>query len=195
MKTLPITKKLIGTADDYSFEERLYHGMLVFMMGFSLAYIIIVSILNKALMNTIFVAVTLLVMATLYYLARVKKRYFFFGFYLFSTLITALFYFINKGIYGTSPLVFLLVIVLALAYSPAKRHGIILLIHFIVLGLLFAIEYRSPQLVYDSFKTPQVLFVGLAICTLLCVFMLFLIINFLKKSYDNERKLNNQQKE
>ena len=193
MKTLPITKKLIGTAEDYSFEERLYHGMLVFMMGFTLLFTII-DIVGKLYMDIIPNFGVFLVVATLYYLARVKKRYFFFSLYLFLTLAATFFYLTNKGIYGGATLSLLVILILALAYTPVKRHIFILLIHLIVLGLIFTIQYRWPQLILDPYKTPHTLFITLAMITLVCVLMFFLIINFLKKSYENERKLGNQQK-
>ena len=193
MKLLTITKKLIGKAEDYPFEERLYHGMLMFMLGFALTFTII-TIFHKLYIDLIFNCITLLIFGGLYYLALVKKRYFFFGFYLFLVLAIVFAYFSNKGIYGTTPITSLLILVLALGYNPAKRRGIILLIHSVVIVSLFAIEYRWPQLVHDPFKTPQTFFIIMAITILVCMFMIFLIINFLKNSYENERKLGNQQK-
>src|ERR1035437_1070724 len=188
-----LVKKLIGTTDDCSFEEMLYHGICLF--GFvAVLMLAIGSLVSQAYISVLFSLLFSAFLGTMYFLARFKRYYLFFGLYSFSTLLAIAEYFFNVGIYGPTPYIFLMILVLAVAYNPVKLHIRILLFHVTVVGGALLMEIAYPNLVMHPYKTPELLRTATIIGIMVSLFMSFIGMYFLRRSYDNERKKNMQQR-
>jgi signal transduction histidine kinase/DNA-binding NarL/FixJ family response regulator len=188
-----LIRKIVGTTDECSFEEMLYHGICFF--GFIAGLMLtIVSFISQTYIGVMISLLITAFLGIMYYFARFKRRYFFFGLYSCSTLIAMAGYFLSAGIHGPTPYFFLIILVLALAYNPVKLHARIFAFHVTLICVIFLIEYGFPQLVINPCKTPQILHNMVVMGMIVSLFLIFMSIYFLRKSYDEERKKNQQQK-
>jgi two-component system, sensor histidine kinase ChiS len=188
-----LIKKLIGSTDDNSFEEMLYHGICLFgFIGVSaLAVLTLTFQIPIKLMLLAFFMLSFF--SVMYYWGRFKKHYSIPALYLFSVFSAVIAFFFNGGLRGAPPYTLLILLILALAYSPIKWHVYIFIFHLIVICTVFLIGYRYPWLVAYPYKVPGIPYGALVIANIFSSFLGFMGIYYLRKRYDHEREKNRLQ--
>jgi len=188
-----LLNKVIGTTDNYLFEEVLYNGMcfFAFLGGFAAA---VINLIYGMYAEIIFALLVAVFDGAMYYLGRFKKRYYFMSLYIFTVLLTSISYFRGYGFQGPISFYLLVIFIYAMVYNPVKLHVKVFAFYLFILGALFFIEYQFPQLILNPYKTKDVLHNDIVLGILIGVFMLFFGIYFLRQSYDNEKEKNQQQK-
>lgn len=188
-----LINRLIGTTENFLFEQVLYNGMCFF--AFTLAIVLtIVNIIYQTYNEIIYALPVTAFLGTMYYLAKFKNRYYPLTLYIFTIVLTGINYFRNLGIHGPISFYFLVIFIFALAYSPVRLHVKVFVLQLLFIAIATLIELVFPKTILNPYQTPGMLYGDLVLGIFLGATTLFFGINFLRRSYDTEREKNYQQK-
>lgn len=104
-------------------------------------------------------------------------------------LIFSVNYFSNSGINGSTDLIWPSYFVLLLAISPYRQHLLWLFVYIVSFSMLHLIEYRYPSLVKHPFDLGKGEFIDRITAFPIPIIAITIIIGFLKKSYDKEKTI------
>lgn len=130
-----------------------------------------------------------------YLQARYRQQYYFLLVYISTELTLIVAYFMGFGIRGTVPYFLMSFPIFALAYNPISRHVKILSIQVLLICLLFITEFIFPDWVLNPYTSELNVYVDYSLSILSCIGLMFIGIYFLRKSYDELLKKNDEQKE
>ncbi len=101
-------------------------------------------------------------------------------------------YFTNSGINGSTDLIWPAYLLLVFAISPYNQHLKWLIVYLLCFVILHIVEYYYPSLVRYPFTAGKGQFVDRVTAFPIPVVTIFIIINFIRRSYDKERKAAEQ---
>lgn len=110
------------------------------------------------------------------------------AFGLAGIVIFGLNYFANSGINGSTDLIWPAYLLLIFAISPYRQHIIWLIVYLLGFLIIHAIEFYYPSLVSHPFVAGQGQFIDRITAFPLPVILTYLIIKFIRRSYDVEKK-------
>jgi two-component system, sensor histidine kinase and response regulator len=125
----------------------------------------------------------------LYYLSRFcgQVKYTFISFFVFTTIILSIQWFLNGGIYGGISYFFISLLITALFLFQGKIRVIFSLVFIIFILALLTIEYFNPQWV-SGYTSRKQLFIDHTANFLTAVPFYILTVYFNKKLYQKEKK-------
>ncbi|MEE1944871.1 ATP-binding protein [Pedobacter sp. KR3-3] len=180
---------LIGSPRMFSLESRIFHSICAALVLLDLFYIpynlyagLYVGSLSALIFGVLFIYQ--------YYLSRFKAKTHntsIFG--LAGLIIFSINYFTNSGIDGSTDLIWPAYLLLALAISPYKQHLQWLITYVISFLIIHFIEFRYPNLVQHPFIAGQGQFIDRVTAFPIPVFVVYIIIRFIRRSYDAERQV------
>ncbi|WP_208094498.1 sensor histidine kinase [Mucilaginibacter agri] len=98
-------------------------------------------------------------------------------------------YFANSGINGSTDLIWPAYLLLLLAISPYRQHLAWLIIYVLTFLILHAIGYYYPTLVQYPFSGAKGMFIDRITAFPIPVVTIYLIIKFIRRSYDKEKNI------
>lgn len=110
---------------------------------------------------------------------------------LFGLLGIAIFgvnYFTNSGIHGSTDLIWPVYLLLVFAISPYRQHFAWLVVYLLCFFCLHAIEYYYPSMVQHPFTAGKGQFIDRVTAFPVPVIAIYIIIKFIRQSYDKERQ-------
>lgn len=182
-------KELIGSSSEFSMESRIFHSI-------SICFILLASVyapynlyagLYVGSVSAVIVALFLLHQ---YYYSRFRgKRHsnLFFG--LLGVFIFGVNYFSNSGINGSTDLIWPVYLLLLFAISPYQQHFRWLVIYLVAFLLLHTLEFYYPSLVQYPFTAGKGQFIDRITAFPIPVIGLYIIIRYIRRNYDKERKI------
>ena len=188
VKNKTIWSNLIGGRTSFSLESRIFHSISLGLIFLSAIYSIYnlyaglyVGSLSALLLGTFF--------AYQYHNSRFKaKPHSTFLFAISGILIFGINYFTNSGINGSTDLIWPAYLLLLLAISPYHEHPMWLVIYITCFLCLHFLEFYYPGLVQHPFNAGHGQFVDRITAFPLPVLVIYIIIRYIRKSYDNERQ-------
>ena len=102
-------------------------------------------------------------------------------------LIFSVNYFANSGINGSTDLIWPAYLLLVFAISPYRQHIVWLGIYIVTFLILHVVEYYYPMLVKHPFDLGKGEFIDRITAFPLPVITIYIIIKYIRKSYDKER--------
>ena len=189
-------KKLIGTEDEFSLEQRIFHGFclitaLVLLICFPSNFLIGLDVLGYLLV------VVLCFLLTLYYFSRFKRKsklllpiYVCFT---YTTLIIG--YSLNCGIDGPTILVFAITFLILAAIIKEKNLVFWMLFHLLVAFILLYLEYNYPDLIFVNYKMKSFRFFDTALTLSVLLLTIFITIKYLKINYNQQLLLASKKNE
>ncbi|RZJ63432.1 MAG: HAMP domain-containing histidine kinase, partial [Flavobacterium sp.] len=113
-------------------------------------------------------------------------------FALLGIIILGLNYFTNSGIDGSTDLIWPAYLLLVFAISPYKELVIWLIIYLIGFFILHCLEFYYPNLVQHPFVAGKGQFIDRVTAFPIPVVAVFIVIKFIRKSYDREKKVTEE---
>lgn len=187
-----LVNKVIGSIEEKSLEQRIYNGM-VFLVGIFSILITIANISVSWYYDAAFTGTEALLCCILFFISHYKNKLYFLGFFLISAILLAIDYFYECGIDG--PIIFFLAVMIfvVMLYNPVKWHTKVLIIFFLVMGIIFTIEYLYPSLVHNPYKTNEALHSDKIVSFVFLTLLASVGISLVKVSYEEKNKLVEKQ--
>jgi len=179
--------ELIGSASVFPLETRIFHSI-------SLGLIILCTVyVPYNLYEGLYVASFSACLVALFY----SQQYYYSRFHgkqhssllfgIFGILIFSVNYFANSGINGSTDLIWPVYLLLVLAISPYEQHVKWVIAYLLCFLAVHLIEFYYPSLVEYPFTAGKGQFVDRVTAFPLPVIGIYIIIKFLRRSYDRER--------
>ncbi len=188
IKNKTLWADLTGSPKLFSLESRVFHSICIGLFVLDLVYIpynlyagLYVGSFSAFIFGVLFFYQ--------YYLSRYKsKPHSTTIFALTGLIIFGVNYFTNSGIHGSTDLIWPAYLLLVLAISPYHQHLKWLIIYVVVFLIIHLIEFYYPSLVQYPFKIGKGQFIDRTTAFPIPVFVVYIIIRFIRKSYDTERQ-------
>jgi signal transduction histidine kinase len=183
---------LIGSREEFPLEARIFHSIsagVVLLLGFDAPYDFFAGLYVSAV-----TCILLLIFFGIeYYGSRFKHRtHSNFIFALTGILVFSVNYFSNAGIQGSTDLVWPGYFLLLLTISPYRQHLMWTLVYIFAFFILHWVEFRHPELVKHPFNGAAGEFIDRVTAFPLPVIGIAIIIGFIRRSYDKERAIVEQ---
>ena len=108
---------------------------------------------------------------------------------LIGLLIFGVNYFMNSGIHGSTDLIWPIYLLLVLAISPYRQHIYWLIVYLCCFLILHVVEFYYPSLVQYPFNIGKGQFIDRVTAFPVPVISVYIMINFIRRSYDKEHKV------
>lgn len=184
--------ELIGRSKDFSLESRIFHSLSICLIALASLYIPynIYSGLYVAAFSAFLFSIFFIYQ---YYRSRyLGKPHSNFAFGIIGIVIFGTNYFFNSGIDGSTDLIWPAYLLLVLAISPYKQHAKWLGLYLICFLAIHFIEYQFPFLIRHPFYPGRDQFLDRITISPMPVIVIYIVINFIKRSYDKEKKLTEE---
>ncbi|MBC7615032.1 MAG: HAMP domain-containing histidine kinase, partial [Pedobacter sp.] len=179
--------ELIGSPNAFSIESRIFHSISIGLIVLAIIYVpynLYAGLYVASLSAFIFI----LFFSYQYYCSRFCGKthsntiFAFTGLLLFSVN-----YFSNSGINGSTDLIWPAYLLIIFAISPYHQHLKWLIVYLLCFLALHFIEYYYPILVKHPFSAGKGQFIDRITAFPLPVFVIYIIIKFIRRGYDKER--------
>jgi two-component system sensor histidine kinase/response regulator len=179
--------KLIGSPLVFSLESRIFHSISIGLIIISVIYVpydffagLYVSSLSCLVIAAFFFYQ--------YYNSRFRgKAHSSTLFGLTGIFIFSINYFTNSGINGSTDLIWPAYLLLVFAISPYRQHIVWLIVYLLCFLTLHIVAYYYPLLVKHPFSAGKGELIDRVTAFPIPVLAIYIIIKFIRKSYDKER--------
>lgn len=180
--------ELIGSPSMFPLESRIFHSISIGLIALSAVYApynlyegLYIGSFSALLIGSFFFYQ--------YYYSRFHgKQHSNTLFGLTGILIFGVNYFSNSGINGSTDLIWPAYLLLVFAISPYRQHIKWLIVYLLCFLVLHMIEYYYPSLVKYPFSAGRGQFIDRVTAFPIPVVAIYIIIKFIRQSYDKERK-------
>jgi two-component system sensor histidine kinase/response regulator len=179
---------LIGSSSVFSLETRIFHSIsvcLIIMLCFYIPYNLYAGLYIASISALL---ISLFFFHQYYYSRFHNKRHNNTLFGLIGILIFGVNYFTNSGINGSTDLIWPVYLLLLFAISPYQQHFRWLIIFLLCFLLLHTVEYFYPHFVRHPFNEGKGQFIDRITVFPIPAIAIYIIIRFIRRSYDSERK-------
>lgn len=180
--------ELTGSPSTFSLESRIFHSICVGLIFLACLYVPydIYADLYVAALSTFLIGLFFLHQ---YYYSRFHgKTHNSTLFGLIGVLILGINYFANSGINGSTDLIWPAYLLLVFTISPYRQHIKWLVVYLSCFLVLHFLEYCYPFLVKHPFIAGRGQFIDRITAFPIPVVTIYIVIKFMRRSYDKERK-------
>nr|WP_068891151.1 HAMP domain-containing sensor histidine kinase [Pedobacter panaciterrae] len=180
--------ELIGSPFNFSLESRIFHSISISLIALACLYV------PYNIYASMYIAALSVFLIGLFFL----QQYYYSRFYgkghnstlfgLIGVLILGVNYFSNSGINGSTDLIWPAYLLLVFAISPYQQHLKWLIVYLSCFLILHILEYYYPSLVRYPFSSGSGQFVDRITAFPMPVVIIYVVIKFMRRSYDKERK-------
>lgn len=180
-------QKLIGSTSSFPLESRIFHGISIGLIILASIYVPY-NLYAGLYVGSISALLICLFVSQQYYYSRFLGRphnstlFALMGLIIFGTN-----YFTNSGIHGSTDLIWPTHLLLVLAISPYKHHLKWLIVYLLTFAIIHYIEFKYPHLIQHPFVAGKGQFIDRITAFPIPVIAIYVIIKFIRKSYDKER--------
>lgn len=179
---------LIGNSSAFSLESRIFHSIAIGLISVLCIYVPY-NFYAGLYVGAISAFIVSLIFSYQYYYSRFHGRqHSNTTFALTGIVILGVNYFSNSGIHGSTDLIWPAYLLLVLAISPYNQHIRWLLVYMAFFLILHIVEYYYPTLVQYPFTIGKGQFIDRVTAFPIPVLGIFIIIRYIRKSYDQERR-------
>ncbi|MBD3750213.1 MAG: HAMP domain-containing histidine kinase [Sphingobacteriales bacterium] len=187
-----IWSELIGSQTDFTLESRIFNSISI-----SLIILLLVYIPYNFFAGLYTAAISAVVFALFFYYQYYRSRYLgkrhhSIAFGVAGVLIFGVNYFANSGMQGSTDLIWPVYLLLVLSISPYKQHLAWLAFYLICFFAIHYVGYLYPASIKYPFTIDHGQFLDRVIAFPIPVLVVYVTVTFIKKSYDQERKLTEE---
>ena len=180
--------ELIGSPSMFPLESRIFHSISIGLIALSAIYVPY-NLYEGLYIGSISAFVIGSFFFYQYYYSRFHgKQHSNTLFGLTGIFIFGVNYFSNSGINGSTDLIWPAYLLLVFAISPYQQHIKWLIVYLLCFLVLHMIEYYYPSLVKYPFSVGRGQFIDRVTAFPIPVIAIYIIIKFIRQSYDKERK-------
>lgn len=183
-----LTAMLIGSADEFSMEARIFHvtcliSFITTAVNIPMNYLVGVPLLG------LLMTALLCIIAFVYYYSRIRKKLgiAFFFFCLFGTAFFVINYFQNSGINGPSLIDLLLMLFLVIAVAPKIQFRLWTSLNVLVAATLLFWQYYRPQSIPNTYPGVRDRYLDFAYSYLAVALLIIWITLYIRNSYNKQR--------
>jgi len=185
-----IWNRWIGSAEQFSLEQRIFHAILLILLP-----ILLISSIFDLIIGLVAIGLYMLFalgcQLLAYYLSRYKQQsniaIILFGLNGYGFL--ALNYYLNSGVQGPTLLLFLLAAMIILVVSPRKMNRVWMIINLLLVMVLLWLEYRTPDFIELTYENRSVFFADIIFSYCCSLLVIYGITTYIKFNYAREHKL------
>ncbi|QQL48944.1 sensor histidine kinase [Mucilaginibacter ginkgonis] len=179
--------RLIGSSDDFSFESRIFHSISIGLAILAVFYVSY-NFYGGFYTSSLSILAVCLLFSYEYYQSRCRnKNHNSFLFGVVGLVLFSINYFANWGIDSSTDIIWRAYLFFLLITSPYRQH-LLWLISYIALFLIFhLIAYYHPEVVKHPFAAAKDEILERITAFPLPLLILYLVINYVRKRYDNAR--------
>jgi two-component system sensor histidine kinase/response regulator len=184
----PLWLQLTGSPSSFSLESRIFHSIsigLIFLACLYVPYNLYAGLYVASISAFI---IALFFLQQYYYSRFHRKPHNNTAFALIGVAIFGLNYFANSGIDGSTDLIWPAYLLVVFAISPYPQHLKWLILYIVFFLIVHLIEHAYPEFVRHPFTAGPGQFIDRVTAFPMPVVAIYIIIRYLKKSYDIERK-------
>ncbi len=180
--------RLIGSPAVFSLESRIFHSITIGLILLASVYMPY-NLYAGLYVGSISAFLLALFFAYQFYSSRFwHKPHNNTIFGLVGILVFSVNYFSNAGINGSTDLIWPAYLLMVLAISPYQQHLKWLIVYLVCFLILHVVEHYYPSLVKYPFSTTEERFIDRITAFPMPVIVIYLIIKFVRRSYDMERE-------
>jgi len=180
--------ELTGSPAMFSLESRIFHSISVGLIALVSIYIPY-NLYAGLYIASVSALIIGLVFSYQYYNSRFRgKPHSNTVFGLTGIIIFSVNYFSNSGINGSTDVIWPAYLLLVFAISPYNQHGKWLSLYVLCFLALHIVEYYYPALVKHPFDVGKGQFIDRITTFPIPVVAIYIIIGFIRRSYDKERE-------
>lgn len=179
--------RLIGSPAAFPLESRIFHSISIGLIILAVFYVPY-NFFEGLYIGSLSSFIIALFFAYQYYNSRIYgKAHSSILFGLTGILIFSVNYFANSGINGSTDLIWPAYLLLVFAISPYRQHLVWLVVYLVAFLILHLVAYYYPFLVKHPFSAGKGELIDRVTAFPLPVIGIYIIIKFIRKSYDKER--------
>jgi len=179
--------ELIGSPSMFPLETRIFHSISIGLILLGTLYIPYNLYAGLYVGSLSALIISLFFFYQYYYSRFLGRQHNSTVFGLMGILIFGVNYFSNSGINGSTDLIWPAYLLIVFAISPYSQHTKWLIIYLLCFFALHILEYRYPSLVKYPFTAGKGQFIDRVTAFPIPVVTIYIIIKFIRRSYDNER--------
>lgn len=179
---------LIGSPSMFSLESRIFHSISIGMIIIAAIYVPYNLFTGLYIGSLSALSLGLFFSYQYYYSRMYGKQHNSTLFGLAGIIIFGVNYFSNSGISGSTDLIWPAYLLLVFAISPYHQHIKWLIAYLLSFLILHTVEYYYPFLIEHPFSAGKGQFIDRVTAFPMPVVAVYIIINFMRRSYDKERK-------
>jgi two-component system sensor histidine kinase/response regulator len=179
--------RLIGSAQVFSLESRIFHSISMGLMVLAFIYIPYNFFAGLFVASVSAFIISAFILYQYYYSRFHGRAHSNMLFGLLGMLIFGVNYFTNSGINGSTDLIWPAYLLLVFAIAPYRQHIIWLGVYLLGFGIIHIVEYYHPELVKHPFTAGKGQFIDRITAFPIPAIAVYIIIKFLRRSYDKER--------
>ncbi len=186
---------IFGSMQHFTFENRVFNA-IIFVTVFQCvtAAIYNISIGMPANLSLIIIFIGILC-SLFYYFARFKKRFNALSFVLLSSILLSIVWFLNEGSRGATPFLFITSAAGIISISKKKWHLPYLSILVLTIATLLFLEANYSEFLMHGHHSEAEKQSDIVFFFIFNLVLIYFIVSFLKKNYDDESKIIQEQKE
>lgn len=184
---------LIGNPAQFSLESRIFHSVSICLIAASMIYAPYNLFAGLYVGSVSAILISLFIFYQYYYSRFKDKPHNNTLFGLMGLLAFGINYFAIAGINGSTDIIWPAYLLVLLVISPYQQHLKWLVIYLLWFFALHTIGYYYPEFIKYPFTTGTGQFIDRMTAFPLPVFVIYIIVRFIRRSYDSER-MDAQQK-
>lgn len=190
-----VLDSIFGSMIDFSFENRVFNA-IIFVTVFQCltAAIYNISIGMPAYLNSIIIVIGILC-SIFYYFARFKKRFNALSFVLLSSILLSIVWFLNEGSSGATPFLFITSAACTISITKKELHMPYLSILLFTIVILLLLEANYSDYLMHGHHSEAAKRSDIVFFFIFNLVLIYFIVSYLKRNYDNENQIIQQQKE
>ena len=188
-KTDTFWLRLIGQSSNFPLESRIFHSISICVIILAAIYVPYNLFAGLYVASVSALILGLFFLYQYYYSRFHNKKHSNIAFGLVGLIILSVNYFANSGISGSTDLIWPAYLLLVFAISPYKQHLVWLIAYLLVFLILHFIEHRYPLLVQYPFRAGKGQFIDRVTAFPLPVITIYVVIKFIRRSYDKEKNV------
>lgn len=180
--------ELTGSPSVFSLESRIFHSISIGLIFIGCIYTPYNLYAGLYIGSVSFLVISLFIFQQYYYSRFYHRQHNSTLFALIGIFLFGINYFSNSGIHGSTDLIWPAYLLLVITISPYHQHLKLLILYILFFFVLHLIEQAYPGLVKHPFNIGHGQFIDRVTAFPIPAIATYIIIRYLRKSYDLERK-------
>ncbi|WP_236252765.1 sensor histidine kinase KdpD [Echinicola sp. 20G] len=184
-------QKLTLSDQEQELESRIFNAVAIITIIYLKSMVIFNYVLSQYLLSALLFITSIIILG--FYLAGRSRKNYQWGIKVLAALsypILALNFYLNDGIQGPTPYIFLMVHIIVLTLSERKTFWFWTIYNIVFFITLYFIHNFYPDLIANNYSSPEIKFLDQSLSYMACAIGMMAIISALKWNYQKQKIKN-----